>query len=255
MSTSDVERRLTDLLHHHAEVAMSKTDTPAQLHRFTSEHGGEPPRRTSRRMMIGAASVAVAAVAAAVVWAAGPGTDSAEPAPVQQPTPDPVQVAEEYVAAYAAYDTEKVVAMADPSVDLADVRLYLARDEAFGVQISPEPCREGIALNAGTQVTCPFALHALNSEDVGRGPFENASFTIVVAEDGKVLEAEKSWNHEINGMQQHVEAVTNWMLESHPDEAEFLGLEVEDVPAAQLDRWLSLWTQYSEDYVAAQSQE
>lgn len=253
MSSLDVQRRLTEVLHRHAEDAMSTTDTQKQLQEFLARDGHEPrkaPRRNRRTAVLGA-GLATAAAAAAVFWGTGLTEDRTQPAPVVEPAPDPVQVAEEYVAAYAAYDTEKVVAMADPRVDLAEVRLYQARDEAFGIEFLTEPCREGSTGSVGTQVACPFALHVMSSEELGRGPFENASFNLLVTPDGKVLEADADWNFELNGMAAHYDGVVEWVFKTHPDQVPFLEIEEQDVPPAQLDRWLGLWRTYIQEYVDA----
>ena len=253
MSSLDVERRLTEVLHRHAEDAMSTTDTQKQLQEFLARDGHEPhpaPRRNRRIAVLGA-GLAAAAAAATVFWGTGLTEDRTEPAPVVEPAPDPVQVAEEYVAAYAAYDTAKVVSMADPRVDVDEVRLYQARDKAFGIEFLTEPCREESSLSLGTRVTCPFALHAMSSEELGHGPFEGATFTVLVTPEGKVLEDDPDWNFESNGMADHYDAVYNWVLKAHPDQAEFLTLDERDVPSTQVDRWLSLWQSYIQDYVEA----
>lgn len=256
MSSLDVERRLTEVLHRHAEDAMSRTDTQHELREFLAREQHEPSRsRTGRRALaVLGGGLAAAAVAAAVLWGGGGLTqDRTEPAPVVEPAPDPVQVAQEYVAAYAAYDTEKVVTMLDQRADEADYRLYQARDEAWGVKFLMEPCEEGSTMSSGTHVSCPFSLHVLGSEAVGRGPFEDAVFNLLVTADGEVLEADPDWNYETNGMGDHVGEAHGWVLKNHPDQREFLETEEQDVPAAQFDRWLRLWRTYIQDYVEAHS--
>lgn len=256
MSSLDVERRLTEVLHRRAEVVMSRTDTQEELREFLTRGDPEPPRAFGRNRFTAAvaAGVAAAAAAAAVFWAADLTADRAtEPAPVQQPAVDPARVADEYVAAYAAYDTDKVLSMADPQADLAGMRLYQARDEAFGIEFLMEPCRAGSIMSYGTQVTCPFSLHVMHSEELGRGPFENASFQVFVTGDGKVLESDTNWNYEINGMTEHWEEVTEWVWAQHPVQKKFLMLDEPDVPREQLDRWLRLWERYIQDYLEAHS--
>lgn len=257
MTSLDVERRITEVLHRHAEDAMSTTDTQQELQEFLSREQHQAPRApTGRRTLavLGGGLAAAAAAAAAVVWGGGLLTeDRSEPAPVVEPAPDPVQVAQEYVTAYAAYDTEKVVSMLDQRADEAHYRLYQARDEAWGVQFLMEPCEEGSTMSSGTLVSCPFSLHVLGSEAVGRGPFEDAVFNLLVTADGEVLEADPTWNHETNGMGDHVGEAHGWVLKNHPDQREFLETEEQNVPEAQLDRWLRLWRTYIQDYVEAHS--
>ncbi|MFP5253605.1 MAG: hypothetical protein ACLGH4_07400 [Actinomycetes bacterium] len=255
MSSLDVERRLTQVLHRHAEDAMSQTDTQQELREFLSRGDPEPSRALGRNRFTAAvaAGVAATAAAAAVFWTADLAAERADPAPVVEPAPDPAQVADEYTAAYAAYDTAKVLSMADPDADLGGLRLSQERDEAFGFRLFMEPCRAGSVLGYGTQVACPFSLHVMHSEEVGSGPFENATFNVMVTEDGKVLDSNPDWNFELNGMTEHWEKVTDWVWAQHPDQQEFLALDEPEVPAAEWDRWLELWERYLQEYADAHS--
>jgi hypothetical protein len=259
MSSLDVERRLTEVLHRRAEVVMSRTDTQEELREFLTRGDPEPPRAFGRNRFtaVVAAGVAAAAAAAAVFWAADLTADRAtEPLPVQQPAADPVEVAEKFVAAYATNDVETVAALAPPDGDqVQDWRIFMARDAAWGVEFLFEPCRRATDADIGTGVVCPFALHVLGSEEVGSGPFENATFTVWVNGAGQVFDADPTWNHEYNGMWKHVEEATDWVWAQHPDQAEFLMLDEPDVPPAQLDRWLGLWERYLAEYVDAHAKD
>lgn len=68
MTDSDVERRLTAVLHQHAEEAMTQTDTVTELNKFHDrlEQGNRGPRRG--RAAIAAAALGAAAVVAGAVW-------------------------------------------------------------------------------------------------------------------------------------------------------------------------------------------
>ena len=254
MSNLDVERRLTEVLHRRAEVVMSRTDTQTELREFLTRGDQEPPRTLggNRFTAVVAAGVASAAAAAAVFWAAGLSADRPDPAPVEEPPPSAVEVAEKFVTAYATNDVETVAALAPPDGDqVQDWRTFMARDAAWGVKFMFEPCRRATDADIGTGVVCPFALHVLGSEEVGRGPFENATFTVWVNEAGQVFDADPTWNYEYNGMWKHVEEATGWVWAEHPEQAEFLQLDEPNVPPAQYDRWLNLWREYVADYVEA----
>ena len=253
MSSLDVERRLTEVLQRRAEVVMSRTDTQEELREFLTRGDPEPQRAFGRNRFtaVAAAGVAAAAAATAVFWAADLADDRADPAPVQQPAVDAVQVAEQFVAAYARNDADTVTELAAEAADLSGWRLYMARDEAWGVQFMFEPCRHATTNEVGTGVVCPFSLHVMGSEEVGRGPFEDAVFTVWLDEDGGVFDAEPTWNFEYNGMTEHFEEATSWVWAQHPDQAEFLMLDEPEVPPEQLDHWLALWERYLADYVEA----
>lgn len=253
MSNLDVERRLTEVLHRHAEDAMTQTDTQHELREFLTRGDQEPTRtRASRRgLAVLGAGVAAAVVAGLVAWSPDLTPDRERPAPVQEPTPASVQIAEEFVAAYATNDTATVTSMAADPAEAADWRILMARNDAWGVEFIFEPCQELTTNSLGSGVACLFSLHVLKSREVDRGPFENAIFSVWVDDDGKVFDAEPTWNHELNGMGEHVEEVTGWVLRTHPAEREFLELEEQDVPPAQFDRWARLWQEYVADYVRA----
>ena len=257
MSSLDVERRLTEVLHRRAEDAMSQTDTQHELREFLIRGDQEPPRalRRDRFTAVVAAGAAAAASAAAVFWAVDITAPRAEPAPIVEPGPQAAEVAERFVAAYATYDTETVAAMAANPGEARAWHMSMARDAAWGVEFIFEPCQVRTSNRVGTGVLCPFSLHVMGSEEVGRGPFENATFTLWLTEDGKVFEANPTWNYETNGMTQHVEAVSNWVFEEHPDQTEVLALDEPDVPAAEWDRWLGMWQEYVADYVDAHTRD
>ena len=64
MSNLDVERRLTDVLHRHAEDAMSQTDTQHELREFLTRGDQEPPRALGRNRFTAVVAAGVAAAAA-----------------------------------------------------------------------------------------------------------------------------------------------------------------------------------------------
>ena len=254
MSSLDVERRLTEVLHRRAEVVMSRTDTQQELREFLTRGDPDVPPAIGRNRFTAmvAAGVAAVAAAAAVFWTADLAADrAAEPAPVQQPAVDPVEVTERFVAAYTSNDIDTVRKMAADEADVDGWRIAMARDEAWGVRFLFEPCRNTTTNYVGTGVLCPFSLHVLGSEEVGRGPFEKATFTVWLDENGEVFEADPTWNYQYNGMGEHVEDATTWIWSQHPDQAKFLQAEEQDVPAAQFDRWLGLWEQYLQQYIDA----
>lgn len=253
MSSVEVERRLTEVLQRHAEDAMNRTDTQQQLREFFDRDDHRAAPVPSRRRLLLAGAAAAAAVAGVALWGTGLTEDNTQPAPVQEPVPMSVQVAEEFVAAYAANDTETVAELADPLADVDGWHRAMGRNDAWGVQFLFEGCVEQFTWSSGTEVTCPFSLHALHSKELGLGPFENALLTVLVTEKGKVLDGDPTWNHEGNGLMEHVDAVYEWVEKKHPQQMAFLELDEPQVPAAEWDRWLALWERYAQEYLDAHS--
>ena len=197
MST-DVERRLTEVLHRHADDAMDGTDTQKQLRTFLSRQESARPR--GRRTVVVALALAAAAVAAAVFWGTGLTDDRTRPEPVDDPRPRAVRVAEGFVTAYAAGDAERAASFLAPGVEPWDGwRGDLAQDVAWRTEYLLEPCQELWRNPADTVVVCPFDFHAYGSEELGLGPFENGSFTVHVDRQSDVVSATYGHNSENTG--------------------------------------------------------
>ena len=109
MTASDVERRLTALLHDHAEEAMNQTDTPVALAKFHERVEQETKAGNKRRAVTGIGVLTAAAVGVGALWfgfqqddapspteplppAASPSQD---PTPPQSPTPSETPPASE----------------------------------------------------------------------------------------------------------------------------------------------------------------
>jgi hypothetical protein len=102
---TELERRVADVLHHHAEIAMSQTDTEKQYEALAT--GAEPSNDRRRLVVVAGASAAAAAVVLALVLAGLPGgSDRAE---TRVPASDrtPVEFARDFVDASAAYDVDR----------------------------------------------------------------------------------------------------------------------------------------------------
>lgn len=84
MTTSEVERRLTAVLHQHAEEAMNQTDTISELSKL-HERVDHSNRGRSRHRAATAAALSAAAVAVAALWFGLAQDDS--PAPVNPVPP------------------------------------------------------------------------------------------------------------------------------------------------------------------------
>ena len=68
MTNSDVERRLTELLHQHAEEAITRTDTATELNKFQDRVDQDNQGRNRRKAGTAAAALSAAAVAIGALW-------------------------------------------------------------------------------------------------------------------------------------------------------------------------------------------
>lgn len=247
MST-DVERRLTEVLHRHADDAMDGTDTQEQLRKFLSRQDERPPSHR-RAAVVGAAMVA-AAVAAAVVWGAGLADDRAGPEPVVDPRPRTVRVAEGFVAAYAAGDAERAASFLAPGVEPWEGwRSDLALDVAWRVEYLLEPCQELWSNDVDTAVICPFDLHLLGSEEFRMAPFENGSVTVHIDGQGDVVSAAYSYNGENNGLAAHVKRMRDWMKVVYPYDYPLMKRDYEELDPDEKVVWTRMWNQHLEKFI------
>jgi len=249
---TDVERRLTEVLHRHAEDAMNRTDTQEELRELLSR-GDHEPRRPHRRTTVLATGLAAAAVAAAVFWAADLTADRAEPAPVRQPPGESVLIVERFVDALEAGDAQGMRALMAPGErPWAGWRFDLRVFDALGFEFLRDPCQRVRQVVSGTEVACTYALHALHSDELGRGPFDRNILTAIV-DDGRVEYASNSLNYDNNGQAEHVDAISDWIRLHHPEDAPLLIDGNPWADAEDRDRWLQLWERYGQEYVDAQS--
>jgi hypothetical protein len=246
MST-DVERRLAEVLARRAEDAMDSTDTQEQLRAFLSRQESRPPRR--RRAAVIGATLAAAAVAAAVFWGTALTDDRTGPEPVDDPRPRTVRVAEDFVDAYASGDAESAASFLAPDTEPWDGwRGELVRDEAWKVQYLLEPCEKLYKTVFGTTVVCPFDVHALGSEERGMGPYENGSFTVRV-DGGHVVEALLSFNEVNNGLAEHVAEMRDWMKRVYPFDYPLMKRDYEELDADQRVVWTRMWTEHVQKFI------
>lgn len=248
MST-DVERRLTEVLHRRADDAMDGTDTQEQLHKLLGRVDTEPSRSRRRTAVVGAA-LAAAAVAAAVFWGTGLTDDHSEPSPTLRPRPETVQVAEGFVRAYAAHDVERAASFLAPGTELWDNwRSDLAVEQAHQVDYLLEPCERVYKTALGTTVYCGFAIHLLGSEMLGLGPFENGFFSVRVDPQIEIVGVEVAYNADSNGLQQHVDEVHAWMELVYPYDYPLMKRNYEDLGPDEKVVWTRMWEQHLQKYI------
>ena len=104
-------------------------------------------------------------------------------------------------------------------VDSADVHEWrddLAWRRVVGFSLADHSCREGSTSSAGSEVDCTFALHAMGSEKLGRGPFGGNTFHLTVL-NGKVTRVEENWPYLENGFSEEIwEPFAARVVQEHP---------------------------------------
>ena len=222
MTTSDLERRLADLLQERAEGAMTKTNTQEKLSSLLADRGSAQRRR---RWAAGGL-VAAAALLAVAVWMGRGDVDRTEPPPAG--SSEAVATASSFILSSYAHELDRAEGMLSTDVDMVDPetlgkwRNTNAWYEAAGFSVTDLACREVSTSSAGTAVHCSFALHGMGSESLGRGPYLGNTFDLTVL-DGEITSVKEYWPFEENGFSDEMwEPFADWIQQTHPDDADVM---------------------------------
>lgn len=253
MTTSDLERRLSAVLHQHAEDAMNHTRTEEQLEALLVD-----AERAGRRRWLGwgaTALVAAAAAIALVVWTPGLGSDQSETV-VPAPEPTAEQVAEGFLEEYGGFDRVRAAAYLADSADTGDNgdwRLENRFFQAIGFRLLLDPCEEQPSSPDAALVLCAFDYHALGSDELGRGPFSDNSFDFTV-QDGKIVAFNLSLTYHANGFSSQMwEPFAAWVSETHPEDGPVMYDDWPDASSQALNETsFGLWEQRTREYVAVE---
>lgn len=214
-------------------------------------------RRTSRNRKIGAFIVVGAIVVAAIVviLEARGGGHATTPADRSAPaTRETTEVATGFVQAFGAFDADRVISYLAADADISELEQggveklpsMLSLLQGMGYQQLLDHCEEWNSSSAGTDVHCPFAFHAIRSNELGKGPYRGSSFDLTV-NDGRVVRA--SIYFETTRFSPQVwEPFADWISATYPKD----GAVMFD---ASYSNWrltpksIRLWRQHSREYV------
>ena len=219
---TDLERRLTDVLHERAETAMSRTDTEGHLLPLLDDIESSASRRRTVWGLSAAAAAAAVVVALLLTGVPGLSSDDAENRVPAGPR-TPVGIATHFVEAFAAYDS--VEASRDLALG-ADMKIWkgtggtwqrrLVWADAVGFTMLPGDCATQQRLGSRTLVSCPFDMHSLGSDRIGRGPYHDNVFYVVV-DDGEIVTTEMVVPSERNGFADEMwDPFTEWLEREYP---------------------------------------
>ena len=260
MSTSELERRLVDVLQRHAEDAMDSTNTQEELERLQDDTGRSTRRR--RRAWLAGGLVAAAVAVALIIWRPGLGSDKAGPEPVDQEQ-RAEQTAAAFVEAYADFDPDRAASYLADDAALTIWTDELGNDhwrrgnrlmEASGTQILLDECKALWSAGPATYVSCAFDMHSLGSERLGRGPYPDNTFSLTV-DDGEIVDASMALATRTNGFSEEMwRPFATWVLRTYPADAAVMYYNFPNMDwAHETPRSFELWRQHVKDYVEAKA--
>lgn len=216
-------------------------------------------RRTVRNRKVGALVVAAAIGLAAVmlIMELRPGEDAKAPAnesAVINPGDAAVQVAEDFLDAFGAFDVDRAKAYLAEDADItgmtegkgvAGLELMTSWLEATGYHQTVTSCQPGTSGFPDITVACAFDFDDIRSEEIGRGPFSGSDFWIIVR-DGEISRASMSWQIEQFSPQMW-EPFADWVSTNYPEDAAVMYQDASNVRLTE--KSIRLWEQRSREYV------
>jgi hypothetical protein len=254
--TTELERRLGEVLRQRAEDAMDSTDTQTQLETLERDLARDRPRTRTR--WVAAAAAAAAVIAAVVVVQVG-GDDQADtPAgPVDHEAA--TELAADFVDAVAAYDAQRAASyLADEAeielrtstVDAGSMGAHLRWTRAAGFRLLPERCElQSVSAPAAT-VACAYDAHGLGSERLDRGPFTDNVLRLTVV-DGEIVSGVEQLGSDVFEVTMW-EPFVAWLVSNRADEAALMfGDSPWAMRPALSQRSAQLWAENIDEYVRA----
>ena len=245
---TDLERRLAGALHDRAETAMSRTDTEGNLQPLLADLESSARRRRLTWGVSAAAAAAAVVVALLLTGVPGLPSDDAEPqVPAGERTP--VQVAADFVDAFAGYDAVGASLHLAPG---ADMRIWEGTDgtwqrglvwaDTVGFTVLPGDCASQQRNGSRTLVRCPFDWHSMGSDRIGRGPYHGNAFYVVV-DDGQIVTTEMDIPFETNGFSNEMWApFSRWLRREYPADFARMIHQVDGVEVPYFtDDSIALW--------------
>ena len=116
--------------------------------------------------------------------------------------------------------------------------------EGLALLVAPQQRRPGCARGRG----CGFDLHAFHSDEIGRGPYTDNYWDLVVR-DGKVASAQSTWAYLTNGFSNEMwTPFQSWVASTHPLDIQLM--YVGQAPA-MTEESIRLWEQRTREYADA----
>ena len=173
------------------------------------------------------------------------------------------QTAAAFVEAYGDFDTDRAATFLSDDAALTIWTDELGNDhwkrgnrvlQAFGAQILIDRCDAMWSTGPATYVSCAYDLHALGSEQLGRGPYPDNAFSLTV-DDGEIVDASMSLATPTNGFSEEMwRPFAKWVIRNYPEDAAVIYYKYPETNwAHETPRSFELWRQHIQDYVEAQA--
>ena len=214
--------------------------------------------RTRQRagMVVTAAVVLVVVLGALAFSTRWLGSDEVATPAGPTVTDEAKQVAAGFLQAYGSYDADRAIGYLADDALTADwpspegLRSDLSWNEAVGWTELRSPCQKTGVDGATVELRCGYQVHALGSDELGRGPFGDSYWSLHVR-DGLIVYASPQIPCGSNGFSAEMwEPFLAFVDASYPGDADVMYNE-NRTDAAITSESLQLWTQHIADYVTA----
>jgi hypothetical protein len=262
MSLSDVELRLSAVLNQHAEDAMERTNTEANLEALTSDV--EQRQRRQRRIRIAGAAIVAAVTIGIIAFAntsnkpdsSGPtqSPDSTKPqSTTRPPETAAVAVATGFLEAYGTFERATAASyLANDAAQMEGWQEWNRWLEATQYKLLLGPCEETAVSADRTRVVCTYKFHCLGSDQLDLGPFADNTYTVLI-EDNKIVNMRDNVAFMTNGFSHDMwEFFAYWVATTHPKDAKLMYADWPNQnEQATNDRAIALWDEHTQNYVDA----
>jgi hypothetical protein len=199
-------------------------------------------------------ALVVGALAVTTRWI---GSDESAPPAGPSVTDEARQVAAGFLQAYGAHDPDRAIgyltdhAIATEWESAEAFRDNLAWSEAAGWTELRSPCQQVNVEGATVFLRCAYSMHALGSEQIGRGPYDG--YWDLRVSDAEITFAHDEFPFESNGFSVEMwEPFVAFVESRYPADADLM--YDDGRTASRHDpRSVRLWEQHVADYVASEA--
>lgn len=177
------------------------------------------------------------------------------------------EVADRFLEAFAAFDTEGAIAfLADDAIiselvgsegtqgvegSRNELRMFILLLEAQGYRQLLDACEETGSSPSGNTVSCGFDYHLFGSDDIGLGPYTGSSFSFTVR-DGEIVRTSLTWGTDEFSPQMW-EPFAAWISDAYPRDAALMYGDERHTGVRLTEESVALWGQHIPEYVAQAS--
>ena len=219
---------------------------------------GEVRTRQRTAMVVTAAAVLIVVLGTLAFSTRWLGSDESATPAGPTVTDEAKQVAAGFLQAYGSYDAERAIGyLADDAITTdwpspEGLRADLSWNEAVGWTELRSPCQKTGVDGATVELRCDYQVHALGSDELGRGPFGDSYWSLHVR-GGKIVFASPQFPFGANGFSGEMwEPFLAFVDASYPGDADVMYNDNRTEPAITPES-LQLWEQHVSDYVASET--